>query len=82
MSHISLRDIKLRSNYCAIKWHEWHDLYKQKLIEYNKVEGYCDVNFMKNMKQKRREWCDCCDKYGELVSKYCKENPGPNMNVK
>ena len=83
MSHISLRDIKLRSDYCAIKWHEWHDLYCERREKYHDESlTSCPLEIRIKEKQARKDWCDCCDKYSELVSKYCKENPGPNMNLK
>ena len=54
-----------KSDECAAIWREWFD------TNYN-------LKDKEKAKILRKEWCQCCTEFGELISKEVRENPRYN----
>ena len=54
--------LQKKSDECAIIWREW---YKEKFENKNEEKA----------KELRKNWCKCCNKFGEMVSEEVRTNP-------
>jgi hypothetical protein len=54
--------LQKKSDECAKLWYEWFDMqYKERDVE--------------KAKELRKNWCNCCDEFGKMVSEEVKTNP-------
>ena len=57
--------LQVKSDECAAMWHEWFDM------EFN-------IKDKEKAKELRKNWCQCCDEFGAMVSHEVKTNPRYN----
>ena len=54
--------LQKKSDECAKIWREWFD------VKYQKQN-------LEESKELRRQWCQCCDEFSEMISQEVKTNP-------